>query len=180
MPGPWGLIVMIASLTLLAAGVMWPGIAESLLRVLLTGLALVFVVVWALRMGLPTATVHDAYSPFGAGVADAPPITIPEVVRERAEALAVCDDPDRARASRIPWPIARGLLGEAVRRLEAEHGLRLDDPGHAARIRSMVSEPTRVLLGLDGTAGARDAPHPEDRHVPLAGLDDILDDLERL
>jgi len=179
-PGPWALVVMGVSVVFLVAGVIWPGIAGSLLRVLLAGLALGFLAFRALGSGLPSATVYDTYSPFEGSLADRSPPSTPDVIRRYARTLSLADDPEAEAGAPVPWPVARELLRELGRRLENGHGLRLEHPTQATRIREMVSAPTRALLGLSGTSGSGAPPHPEDRFIPMADLDDILDDLERL
>lgn len=179
-PSPWALVAVAVSLGFLVGGILWPGIAESLLRILLAALALGWVAARGLAMGLPSATVHDRYSPFDARLGDLPPPATPDVVWRRARALAAADEPDGSEPRPIPWPVARGLIAEAVRRLEGGHGLRLDRPADAARIRSMVSDATWTLLGHGDPAAARNLDAMTYRPIPLARLDDILDDLERL
>jgi hypothetical protein len=167
------------SVALLVVGILWPGYAESLLRLLLAGLALGYVASRALDAGLPSATVHDRYSPFLGRAPDTGP-SLPDVVRERRRMLRAADDPESQARALVPWPMARRLLHEITRRLAGAHGLCPDHPDDTRRIWEMVSEPTRTLLGLTGPGRSPDGSHEEDRSVPLGGLDDILDDLERL
>lgn len=177
--GPWGQVATVASLALLSGGLIWPGAAEVLFRVLVVGLALGFLARRGLEGGLPTARVEDAYSPFDGSGADRTPPAAPEVLLEAGRPLSALDDPSRARTASIPWPVARRLIHEATRRLEEGHGLRPDRPTDARRIRAQLSEPTRTLLGLDEPPG-RAPLYPEDRIVPLSRLDQVLDDLEGL
>ena len=177
---PWGALVIVVSLVFLLAGVIWPGVADTLLRVFLWGLALGWVAFRGLGAGIPAATMHDSYSPFDGPPLEVPPSPVPDVVRRRARAVAAIDDPRRGPAGPIPWPVAQGLILEVVRRLEKGHGLRPDLPGDAPRIRRLVSDPTWALLGLEARPGRLDLSGPGDRRVPLARLDDILDDLEKL
>lgn len=179
-PGPWALVAMLVSVAFLVAGVIWPGLAGSLLRVLMAGLALGFLASRALGLGLPSATVYDTYSPFEGSLADRSPPSAPDVVRQRAQLLSRADDPEAEAGEPVPWPVARELLRELGRRLENGHGLRLEHPTQATRIREMVSAPTRALLGLSETSGSGASRHPEDRFIPMADLDDVLDDLEKL
>jgi hypothetical protein len=173
-------VAVAASLGFLIGGILWPGIAESLLRILLAALALGWVAARGLGTGLPAATVHDTYSPFDATLADLSPPATPDVVWRRARALAAADEPRRSDPRPIPWPVARGLIHEALRRLEGGHGLRFDRPADAARIRRMVSEATWALLGQGDLSSDRDLVGVTYRPIPLTRLDDILDDLERL
>ncbi|MBW2255673.1 MAG: hypothetical protein JRI25_13875 [Deltaproteobacteria bacterium] len=179
-PTPWGMIAVVVSLGFLVGGILWPGNAESLLRLLLTALALGWTAARALGIDLPTATMYDSYSPFDGGLADSSPPSVPYVVRRRARVLAAVDDPDGGTLRPIPWPVARGLIHEAARRLESGHGLRLSCPTDHIRIRPLVSEVTWTLLGLGAPTSTHPAGDTKKRVVPLARLDDILDDLERL
>lgn len=174
---PWGLVAVAVSLGFLVGGIIWPGVAESLLRILLIGLALGWGAARALAIGLPTATVYGTFSPFDSDLTDRLPPSIPDVVRRRARALTAADDPERGALRPIPWPVVQDLIHEAARRLEKGHGLRLGRPGDGARIRAMVSESTWTLLGLEGPSGAFEGAY---HAIPLARLDDIIDDLERL
>jgi hypothetical protein len=174
------MVVVAGSLGCLVGGILWPGIAESLLRVLLASLALGWVAARALGAGLPTATTYKRFSPFDGVLADAPRPATPDVVERRARTVSAADDPNGGSHRPIPWPVTETLLRETARRLEQGRRLRLDRPDDVARIRSTVSESTRTLLGLGdpgGPPGSRDA---KERVIPLARLDDILDDLERL
>lgn len=75
--------------------------------------------------------------------------------------------------------MARDLIHEAARRLEKGHGLKLGRAADADRIQGMVSDATWTLLGVEDDAHA--SPRLlTGRAVPLARLDDIFDDLERL
>lgn len=177
-PSPWALVAIAASLGFLVGGLLLPGIAETLLRVFIASLALGWGAARALKAGLPTAVVHDGYSPFDDGLADPSPPAIPDVVRRRARVLVAVDDPDGGALRPIPWEVERSLVQEAARRLEKGHGMMLGNATHAARIRGMVSDATWTLLGRadDGTFRAS----LSERAIPLARMDDILDDLERL
>jgi hypothetical protein len=177
---PWGLLAVIVSLAFLAGGTMWPGVAESLLRILLIGLALGWAAARALGIGLPTAWMHDSWSPFESDLAELPPPSIPDVVRRRARALSAVDDPERGTHRPIPGSVARDLADETARRLETLHGLRPGRPKDASRIRAMVSQSTWTLLGLRDADGPREDGGVGDRTIPFARLDDIIDDLERL
>jgi len=177
---PWALVTVAVSLAFLVAGIMWPGVAESLLRVLLIGLALGWGAARALGIGLPTDTVWGIYSPFDSAFGDLPPPAVPDVVRRRARALARADGASGGPVQPIPWPVAQDLIHEAARRLESGHGLRLGRPTDAPRIRALVSEATRTLLGLDDSAGTSDPEGAVYRIIPLSRLDAIIDDLERL
>ena len=179
-PTLWELIAVVVSLGLLVSGILWPGNAESLLRILLVALALGWTTARGLGIKLPTATMYDTYSPFDGGLGDTPPTAVPYVVRRRARVLTAVDDPDGGALRPIPWPVARGLIQEAARRLEHGHGLKLSCPTDHARIRPLVSEVTWTLLGLSTPASTHPAGGSRKRAVPLARLDDILDDLERL
>lgn len=177
---PWGLVVVLASLAFLVGGILMPGIAETLLRILLAGLALGWVGARALRSDLPATMGPDTYSPFDGDLDDLAHPAVPDVVWRRARALTAADDPDGGASRPIPWPVALSLIYEAERRLEKGHGLKLDRPGDAARIRAVVSDVTCAFLGVGDPASTRDAGEAEHRMIPLTRLSDILDDLERL
>ncbi|GMV05885.1 MAG: hypothetical protein AMXMBFR53_21620 [Gemmatimonadota bacterium] len=153
---PWGVVVVAGSLGCLVGGILWPGFAETLLRVLLASLALGWAAARALGMGLPAATVHDTFSPFEGTLTETAQPPIPDVVERRARPLVAIDDPRGGPDRPIPWPVLQSLAAEARRRLE-----RRRRPGPAAP-------------GGTGLGGG------EDWTVPLARLDDILDDLEKL
>lgn len=179
-PTPWGLVTVAVSLGFLVGGILWPGIAESLLRILVVSLALGWTAARALAAGLPSAAVHSTYAPFDATLAESLVPAAPDVVRRRALELTSVDDPEEGPRRPIPWPVARTLIHEAARRLENGHGLRLDSPGDGARIRMLVSDATAALLGLEERPEARSVDEARMRMVPLARIDDVLDDLESL
>jgi hypothetical protein len=179
-PSAWAVEAVAVSLVFLVAGILWPGVAGVLLRVLVVSLALGWGAARALRANLPTAAVHDSYSPFDGEPLDIPASAIPDVVWRRARWLTAIDDHRGGDLRPIPWPIARSLIHEAVRRLEKGHGLRFGNPADTARIRHMVSEATWTLLGQGAGADTADLGRIKARWVPLAQMDDILDDLERL
>lgn len=176
---PWGVVVVAGSLGCLVGGILWPGIAESLLRILITSLALGWAAARALRMGLPAATMYDSFSPFDGILADAPPPSVPDVVERRARAVVAVDDPQGSHRP-IPWPVAQTLIRETVRRLEEGRGLRLGRSEDVLRIRRLLSESTWTLLGMGDSTDPSRAGGAKESMVPLAQLDDILDDLERL
>lgn len=178
---PLGGATIVLSLAFLLAGIAWPQGAEALLRMFVASLALGFVAVRTYRAGLPVRTVEDSYSPFDGSAAPRPPAAAPEAIRELTEGLAAADDEECAERTPIPWPVRRRLVQEASRRLSERHGLRLDEPDHHPRIRSLVSEATWLLLRPpepESGPGSRSA--VRERPVPLSRLDLVLDDLERL
>lgn len=177
---PWAVEAVAVSVLFLASGILWPGVAGVLLRVLVVALALGWGAARALRANLPTAAVHDTYSPFDGELADIPSSAIPDVVRSRTRWLTPVDDPKGGALRPIPWPVAQSLVQETARRLEKGHGLRLGNPADTSRIRHMVSEATWTLLGQMDGADTADSGGAKVRAVPLARMDDILDDLERL
>lgn len=177
---PWSVVTVAGSLGCLVGGILWPGMAETLLRVLLVSLALGWAAATALRMGLPAATTYDTFSPFDGILADAPPPAIPDVVQRRARTVTAIDDPRDGALRPIPWPVAQTLIRETARRLERRWGLRLDRPDDLDRIRPKVSESTWTLLGLGDDVDTPMGSGTRESMVPLARLDDILDDLERL
>lgn len=176
--GPFGIAAIVVCVAFLAAGIAWPQAAESLLRLLMVTLAGGFVAARAWR-ALPARTTRDAYSPFD-GTARTP-AEAPQVLRTLTTELRAADHDRAARRTPIPWPVRRTVIGEAARRLAERHGLDLEDPEQHARIRSLVSEATWLLIdprgrerrpGTRATAGSR--------LVPIARLDSILDELETL
>lgn len=177
---PWGVIVVVGSLGCLVGGILWPGFAESLFRLLLVSLALGWAAARGLSMGLPAATMYDSFSPFEGVLADGSPPSAPDVVQRRARTLVGVDDPDGGAHRPIPWPVAQTLIHETARRLEVGRGLRLNRPEDVPRIRRLVSDSTWTLLGLGDTAGGSTAGGAKEWIVSLARMDDILDDLERL
>jgi hypothetical protein len=177
---PWAVVAVVGSLGCLVGGILWPGMAETLLRILLVSLALGWAAARALKIGLPSAKVYDTFSPFDGMLADAPAPAVPDVVQRRARTVTAVDDPHGGVLRPIPWPVAQALIREIVRRLESGWGMLVDRPDDVDRIRRRVSESTWTLLGLGEVANTPTTGGMKGWMVPLARLDDILDDLERL
>lgn len=176
----FGVSVMITCLAFLLAGIAWPQAAEALLRLLFVTLAAGFVVARAYEAMVPLRTTRE-FSPFDGDTAARTPPATPRVLRDLTAELGAADDDRLAHRTPIPWPVRWTLIEEATRRLADHHGLSLHDPVHHSDIRTLVSEPTWLLIGPRAPApgpGAR--PTPDKPTVPLSRLGPILDDLERL
>jgi hypothetical protein len=176
--GPFGLFAIVASLTFLAAGIVWPQAAGALLRLLLATLALGYVLGRLYQAVGPVDAARPVGSPFegdaGAGV----PAPVPEGLRRFTAQVAGAGDARLAERRPIPRQVRETVVAEAGRRLAERRGLELERPGDHPAIRALLTEPTWALIRPDRDAGgeARDARRP----VPLSRLGAILDHLERL
>jgi hypothetical protein len=167
-----GIAIAAISFGFVAAGIAWPQAASSLLRLLLVTAAILFV---AARAWHALAWVHhkpDRQSPFNGLVSTHTPPVAPHALRRLSAQLHAAANAEQTRATPIPWTTRRMLIDEASRRLAERHGLDLGDPNHHAHIRSLVSEPTRLLILTD------DATTPDS--LSMRHLEPILDDLENL
>lgn len=168
---PLGVFTIVASAVFLLAGIAWPQAAEALLRLFLATLAFGFVSVASGTM-LPTKMTHDSNSPFHGPEKREPP-PAPRLLRDLTRELGAVDDARHVERTAIPSTVRWSVVAEASRRLAGTHGLNIRDPDHRTAIRSLVSEPTWLLI-----SAAR--PEVDSRRVPLSRLGLILDDLERL
>ena len=155
----------------------WPHLATPLLQLLVALLSLAWVGARVMRAELPLGLATDTYSPFDARRPDATGPPLPEPVDRRARRLRAADEPDSAERFAVPGPECRLIADEATRRLAEHHGLDVRDPSERVRIRGLVGESTWRLL-RDWTDARRRV--VEAHSIPLARLDAILDDLERL
>ncbi len=172
---------VVASIAVLVAGVAWPQAADALLRLLIATLALGFVAVRAHRAVEPLRTTRGRYSPFGRPTVERTPAVAPWALRKLTAELNAAGDARSARRTAIPSSATRIVRKEATRRLAEHHGLNLCDPTHHRRIRSLVSEPTWLLIHPDDPqAGPGTRPTARGPSVPLSRLGRILDDLEAL
>jgi hypothetical protein len=141
--------------------------------------ALVYVGGRAWRSLLHVRTGPERRSPFTGIIATRQPTVVPQAVRRLAAEIGGAGDPRVAERRAIAVPLRSRLAAEAARRLAEHHGLDIADPLHHERIRSLVSEPTQLLiLGDRDESGAHTQEAGAD--IPLARLNEILDDLERL
>lgn len=191
-----GGMISVISIAFVAAGIAWPQAAASLLRLMLATVALVYVAGRAWRSLMHVRTGTKQHSPFERIISKRPPPVVPQAVRRLAAQLGGAADPRIVERRPIPWRVRRTLVAEATRRLADHHGLDLDDPVHHARIRSVVSESTQLLIlgaGIEAHAAHAPAPARSDEHmragtrakesgpdIPLSRLNEILDDLEKL
>lgn len=179
--GPFGVATIAVSLAFMAAGIVLPQAAGAFLRLFLAVLAVGFILTRAYGAMLPARMTQGFYSPFDRAHADRPIQTIPEPLRKFAAELAAADDGRLAGRTPIPWSVRWRVIDEAARRLADHHGLNLDDAGHHAAIRALVTEPTWRLIARPAPdpPGATGASQPA-ASPPVSRLPLILDDLERL
>lgn len=175
---PVDVAMVVGSVAFVAAGLAWPQAADMLLRLLFVSLAAGWVATRAYRSVHPVQSSERRYSPFDYGLADAAPPAAPRALRRLASELHAADRPYTWRET-IPATAVRTIRTDAARRLNEHHGLTLRNPGHHARIRSIVSDPTWHVIRPQG-AGARPGGGAAPTSVPLSGLGHILDELERL
>jgi hypothetical protein len=182
--GPFGVATVTASLAFLCAGLAWPQAAGALLRIFVVLLSIGFVLARAYEALLPSSA-PDAYSPFDGDAVGHTPATEPQALRSLGHDLSAADSPRRSERTPVPWSVRHTVIEEASRRLAEHHGLSLAERADHDTIRSLVSEPTWLLLSSGADA------HPESRGsrargsaggpvVPLSRLGTILDEVERL
>jgi len=188
-----GGMIAVISIAFVAAGIAWPQAAGSLLRLMLATVALVYVAGRAWRSLMHVRTDPKQRSPFERIITKRQPPIVPQQVRRLAAQFGGAADARIMQQRPVPWPVRRTLVAEAARRLADHHGLDLDDPVHHARIRSLVTESTQLLILGAGIAAPAPARERSDEHtpagarakesgpdIPLSRLNEILDDLERL
>lgn len=186
-----GGLISVISIAFVAAGIAWPQAAGSLLRLMLATVALVYVAGRAWRSLMHVRTESKQRSPFEGIMTKRQPPVVPQAVRRLAGQFGGAADPRSEHRRPVPWPVRRTLVAEAAWRLAEHHGLDVDDPVHHARIRSLVSESTQLLIlgaGPDAHTPVRSDEHTPARtraresgpDIPLSRLNEILDDLERL
>lgn len=186
-----GGMISVISLAFVAAGIAWPQAAASLLRLMLATVALVYVAGGAWRSLMHVRTGSKQRSPFEGIITNRRPPVVPQAVRRLAAQFGGAADPHIMQQRPIPWPVRRTLVAELARRLADHHGLDLEDPVHHARIRSLVSASTQLLIlgaGTDAHAPTRSDEHTRagtrakesGPDIPLSRLNEILDDLEKL
>ena len=151
----------------LTAGLIWPGLAMTLLQALVVAIALAYVAARLHGASLPTALTIESYSPFDSATGAVRPVSTPAAVRDMAALLKAVEDPQSARRASIPAGARRILTSEASRRLRENHRLSVSRMDDQPRIRALVSDATWSLLGTTG-------------RVQMEQLAQVLDDVERL
>lgn len=174
---PASIVVAVVSVGALSAGLIWPHLAGSFLRIFLTIAALALVAASTFRARLPRALASEHYSPFDSGAAVVPSAETLDGVRNLALLLKATNDPEEATRAPIPDAARRILTAQASRRLAEQHGLRLESAADHDRIRGLVSDPTWALVRPRPERGPASA---ISNPVPQARLESILDDLEQL
>jgi hypothetical protein len=167
-----GSALVLTSLFFLSAGILWPQGAGAMLRIMLVVIAVGFIAARAHDALLLVRTSRQVRSPFDAGSTERTAPASPQVLRDLTDQLVAADDPRARDRAAVPWAVRRTLVTEATHRLAEHHGLDPADPGHHARIRTLVSAATwRLIAPAEPALGADSA---------LRELTLILDDLERL
>ena len=183
--GTWGSVTrpalaaaVVVVVGFLVAAVLWPHAADGLLRLLLATLAIGYIGVRGHHVMPPI--IRDPYSPFGRDPLVTNPAAAPLPLRKLIGALQAADATG-PKGRIIPGAICAFVRDEAARRLARKHRLDLDEPRHHAQIRSLVLEPTWLLI-RPALSPEQPLSHAHGRScaVPLSQLDRILDDLERL
>lgn len=163
--------VVAASLVSVVAALTWPAVAETVLRLLLVAVAAGAAAWFLVRVGWPGASDVTA-SPLRTPSRDAGDRQLPIALRHLADDLST-DARDGGAAS---FSVLE-LLRDELRRRLAARGLDMRTPGHADRIRALVSPPAWALLQPPPPAGRQ----PGQEHpVRVRDLGLILDDVERL
>ena len=163
-----------ASLSAVAIALLWPAVAETVLRLLLAVLA-AGAAAWLLsRVVWPVASDLTA-APFRTPDEEHVDRQIPAGLRRLVDELSI---DARATGGAIPYSISSTLRAEVTRRLADNHGLDPRAPAHANRVRALVSPPTWDLFQTPPKTG--DLWRRLDKPVHLRHLRTILDDLERL
>lgn len=163
-----------------AAGLLWPEVAGSLLRVGLVAAAAGGVVVVAGRLLRPMAGARDPRSPFDRLRTTRVPAEAPAGLRRLEASLEVADAGRTRSGDVIPFAIEGRVRSEASRRLYRDHGLDLGKPADHERVRALISPALWSLIGPDPRPVRRGRPVGPARRVPIDHLPRILDDLEQL
>lgn len=174
---PASIVVVAGSVGAVSAGLIWPHLAGSFLRIFVTIGALSIMATSVVRARLPRTLVSAQYSPFDGQAQPRPPADTLGGVRKLRSILRAADDPEDAARAPIPDVVRRILAAHAARRLAEGHGLRLNTPSDHDRIRDLLSDPTWTLVRPSAERG----PSPVmSNPIPQARLEAIMDELEQL
>lgn len=169
-----GLAGVIVCTAAVAAGITWPRMAGTLLRLLIAALALLLVGGRAWHALAHVRVKPKEYTPFEGVLAERERPAAPQALRQLTATLRLADDPAVAQRADLPWPIRRALAAELSRRLADRHSLEVGNPSHHARIRALLSEPAQqLIIPADGAAASS-------RQLAMSHLERILEDVEAL
>ena len=174
---PVSIVIVVVSVIALSAGLIWPHLAGSFLRILLALAGLSVVVRWSVHARLPRRVVSDVYSPFDSDATPPTPSATLAGIQSLTVLLAPSDSSVDALRAPIPEAARRTVTTHADHRLAERHGLRLESPSDHDRIRALVSDATWSLIRprpARGPSSFLDDPVPQER------LEAILDDLEQI
>jgi hypothetical protein len=172
-----GVAVGSTAVAFLVAGVIFPELADGLLRLFVVSVAFVVVAVRAFQAVRPLRLAQDFYSPFEDAPAARAAVAAPQLLRTLHAELDGADDARIARRRAIPASARNLVVAEARRRLSERHGLVLGEPAHRERIRSLLSESTWLLIR---PVAAEGRPAAAAAAVPLGRLEAILNEVEGL
>ena len=168
---------VVATVATVVLGVVWPGGADVLLRVLVAGLVIGFAVVHATRASFRLARPQST-SPFDRR---AVPDDVPAVPRDLQ---ALTRELEWSHESRVEPMVSLAIRSrvrrEAAARLAEHHGLRLTDPAQHGRVQALVSRPMWALIAPPPRPTNPRLPVVLEVAVPAGELDRILDELEQL
>ena len=177
---PADFAAVLVSAIFVALGLASPQAADLLLRLFFVTVALGYVALHAFRTLLPVTSSERIYSPFDGRLSQSAPAAVPLPLRDIELELEAAESAWGERRRTIPDATVERIRKEVAKRLIQRHALNLHDSTHHPRIRALVSEPTwSLLLSLPyRRASSRSAFAPPP--VPLAELNRVLDDLEKL